>query len=204
MKLNSGFLFGTPIVQCTWPDGPEINPQLREAILEHASKHPGVKYTNIGGWHSEAGQLEFCGNAGQQLIRHMYEMTNEATAWLYAQNGRTPEPMTWGMWAWAIVNQRGDHNSLHTHPGATWSGVYYVDQGESEPDAKGTPIQLYDANQARSNTFFPSLMSPKCQINPKPGLMILFPSYVAHAVPPHQGDRPRISIAFNMRKEPFP
>jgi hypothetical protein len=34
--------------------------------------------------------------------------------------------------------------------------------------------------------------------------MILFPSYVPHAVPPHQGDRPRISIAFNLRKEPFP
>jgi hypothetical protein len=34
--------------------------------------------------------------------------------------------------------------------------------------------------------------------------MVLFPSYVPHAVAPDQGDRPRISIAFNGRKEPFP
>jgi hypothetical protein len=34
--------------------------------------------------------------------------------------------------------------------------------------------------------------------------MILFPSYVPHAVPPHHGDRPRISVAFNVRREPFP
>jgi len=34
--------------------------------------------------------------------------------------------------------------------------------------------------------------------------MILFPSYVRHPVLPHRGDRPRISIAFNVRREPFP
>jgi hypothetical protein len=34
--------------------------------------------------------------------------------------------------------------------------------------------------------------------------MILFPSYVPHDVLPHRGDCPRISIAFNVRKEPFP
>jgi hypothetical protein len=35
-------------------------------------------------------------------------------------------------------------------------------------------------------------------------LMILFPSYVPHAVLPHGGDHPRISVAFNARREPFP
>ena len=39
---------------------------------------------------------------------------------------------------------------------------------------------------------------------PDPGLMVLFPSYVPHVVLPHQGDRERISIAFNVRKDPFP
>jgi hypothetical protein len=34
--------------------------------------------------------------------------------------------------------------------------------------------------------------------------MVLFPSYVPHAVTPHQGARERISIAFNLRREPFP
>ena len=41
-------------------------------------------------------------------------------------------------------------------------------------------------------------------VKPEPGLMVLFPSYLPHMVYVHQGKRPRISIAFNLRKEPFP
>jgi hypothetical protein len=35
-------------------------------------------------------------------------------------------------------------------------------------------------------------------------MMMLFPSYVPHMVFPHRGARERISISFNLRKEPFP
>jgi hypothetical protein len=41
-------------------------------------------------------------------------------------------------------------------------------------------------------------------IHPKPGLMVLFPSYVPHMVFAHNGNAARISIAFNLRKEPYP
>ncbi len=37
-----------------------------------------------------------------------------------------------------------------------------------------------------------------------PGMMVLFPSYMQHAVLAHEGVRQRISIAFNLRREPFP
>ena len=102
------------------------------------------------------------------------------------------------------INRSGDFNQAHTHPGATWSGVYYVDDGGTNPDAEPAPIQLYDPYPARTNIFFPELSASSVLFNPTPGLMILFPSYVPHAVPPHRGDRPRISIAFNVRREPFP
>jgi hypothetical protein len=41
-------------------------------------------------------------------------------------------------------------------------------------------------------------------IHPRPGLMVLFPSYVPHMVFPHDGSGTRIPVAFNLRKEPFP
>jgi len=41
-------------------------------------------------------------------------------------------------------------------------------------------------------------------LRPEPGMMILFPSYVPHMVYAHRGRQPRISIAFNLRKEPYP
>ncbi len=202
--MGAASLFGTPVMEYRWPDASELNPALRKSILEHERQHPGTKKTNVGGWHSETESLAFCGNAGERLIRHIYEMAEEATGRLYASHGRAPERLTWSLSIWANVNRRGHYNNMHTHPSATWSGVYYVDNGESNPAAEGTGIHLYDANPARTNIFFPYLGSPSFRFPPVPGLMILFPSYVPHAVPPHQGDRPRISIAFNLRKEPFP
>ena len=197
-------LFASPLLSHVWSDGPELNVQLRELILDHARRHPGEELTNVGGWHSNTGSLEFCGSAGQRLIQHMRDMTEEATLRLYAEFARPREPLSWTLHAWANVSRRGDFNKMHTHPGATWSGVYFVDHGESSPDAEGTALHLSDPNPARTNIFFPAMSSSSILIKPDPGLMVLFPSYLPHAVLPHRGDRPRISIAFNVRKEPFP
>ncbi|MEJ0068844.1 MAG: TIGR02466 family protein [Pseudomonadota bacterium] len=197
-------LFATPLLEHMWADSAALNAELRDRILEQARRHPGKERTNIGGWHSETGVLEFCGSAGKQLIGRISAMTEEATRRLYAQFGRSPERLDWVLSAWANINRRGDFNNLHMHPGATWSGVYYVANGEADPDADGTAINLADPSPARSNVFFPELTSANVLFKPAPGLMILFPSYVPHSVPPHRGDGPRISIAFNLRKDPFP
>lgn len=199
-----GSLFASPLLEHIWADGAALNVHLRDSILVHARRHPGEERTNVGGWHSEAGGLEFCGNAGKRLINHMHEMTEEATHRLYAMFSRAPDPLSWTLSAWANVNRRGDFNEMHTPPGATWSGVYYVDNGESDPGAEATAIHLSDPCPARTNIFFPEFFRQNVLFKPEPGLMILFPSYVPHAVPPHRGDSPRNSIAFNVRKEPFP
>ena len=203
-RAQSANLFASPLLSHVWADGPELNALLRESILSHAQAHPGKKQTNIGGWHSETGNLDFCGGAGERLIGHMLEMIEEATGRLAAEYGRPLGPSSWTLSAWANVNRRGDFNQMHTHPGATWSGVYYVDHGESASGAAGTPIQLSDPNPARTNIFFPEFSASNVLLQPAPGLMILFPSYVPHAVLAHQGDRPRISVAFNARKDPYP
>jgi uncharacterized protein (TIGR02466 family) len=199
-----GNLFASPLLEHVWADGSQLNAQLRESILTHACQYPGEGRTNVGGWHSEVGGLEFCGSAGQRLISHMREMTEEATRRLYALFSRLPDPLSWTLSAWANINREGDFNAVHTHPGATWSGVYYVDNGESRLDTQGTAIHLFDPCPARTNIFFPELSCQNVVFKPAPGLMILFPSYLPHAVLPHRGDRPRISIAFNVRKEPYP
>jgi uncharacterized protein (TIGR02466 family) len=197
-------LFGSPVLSRVWSDASELNPSLRDAILGHRRQHPGRDLTNFGGWHSAPGTLEFCGDCGRRLVAHMREMIDEATARLFAEFGRAPQATNWIFSAWANVNRHGDFNETHTHPGATWSGVYYVDDGENDPAAAGTAIHLYDPYPARTNIFFPELSASSITFRPHPGLMLLFPSYVPHAVPPHSGDRPRISVAFNVRRDPFP
>jgi uncharacterized protein (TIGR02466 family) len=201
---RSADLFASPVMSFYWAEGAALNPALRDAILAHEQRNPGAALTNIGGWHSETGLLEFCGEAGKRLIAHMHAMTAEATRRLYAAFGQPERSLEWVLSAWANVNRRGASNQVHTHPGATWSGVYYVDHGEATEATERTGIHLYDPSPARTNLFFPELSATSVVFKPEPGLMILFPSYVPHAVLPHQGERARISIAFNVRREPFP
>ena len=148
--------------------------------------------------------LEFCAAPGERLMTHIYESVEAATRNLYAAFAQPPQPCSWSVSAWANINRRGDFNQVHTHPGVTWSGVYYVDAGAPDANAADTGLQIFDPNSARSNLFFPDLSVSNLVFKPEPGAMLIFPSYVPHAVPPHQGSGTRISIAFNARKEPFP
>jgi uncharacterized protein (TIGR02466 family) len=197
-------LFPSPFMGFVWPDGAELNEELRARILEHASASEGALKTNVGGWHSETGQLEFCGAAGRRLVRHIYEMADEATRRTLAEQREPPRAMRWTLAAWANVNPSGGFNRMHTHPGSTWSGTYYVDTGAPADAEKGTPLNFFDPCQGRANTFLQPMVNSSYTIRPEPGLMVLFPSYMPHMVLPHQGERERISIAFNLRKEPYP
>ena len=149
-----GHLFPAPFMSFIWPDGPELNEQLRPLILDQASRSQGLQRSNVGGWHSEVGALEFCGQAGQRLVRHMHEMVDEATrrtlAELPPRRGEPRWTIRWALHAWANVNGPGDFTQYHAHPGSTWSGAYYVDSGEPDDPAGGTPLQLFDPCQGRS------------------------------------------------------
>jgi len=198
-------LFTTPLLSHVWSDAAELNAELVPRILAQEQASAGAAHTNEGGWHSQIGRLEFCGEAGRRLVRHMFEMADEATRRLLEHCQLPPRSERWTLEAWANVNRSGHFNRTHTHAGATWSGTYYVDAGDPPPgNPYGTPIHFFDPCQGRSNTFMPLTVPISVLIRPEPGLMILFPSYLPHMVYPHQGSRPRLSIAFNLRREPFP
>ena len=204
-NANLVYLFPSPFLHHVWANSEPLNNELRERILAREKAHPGMAKTNVGGWHSEAGKLEWCGKAGEALIQRMFEAANYATYRMMTDLGRKMPDFKWTLQAWANVSRAGAFNKPHTHGGATWSGTYYVDTGDPPPDAEdGTPLLLMDADQGRANTFFPGLVPMTAFVKPEPGLMVLFPSYLPHMVFVHQGKRPRISIAFNLRKEPYP
>jgi uncharacterized protein (TIGR02466 family) len=195
-------LFATPLVTYVLEEAIALNASLRERILAHQAKGGGIGKSNRGGWHSEVGQLEFCGDAGEFLISRMRALGDEATRRVFVEQGEPVSPLRWKVSAWANVNRAGDSNNVHVHAGSTWSGTYYVDEGG--PAEIAAPLHLFDPCPARAVSFLPQAVRDSVFVHPKPGLMVLFPSYVPHMVVPHQGQGTRISIAFNLRKEPYP
>lgn len=195
-------LFATPLVTYALEDAAQLNASLRERILAHLSQNAGIGKSNRGGWHSEIGELEFCGDAGELLISHMRALGDEATRRVFAEYGEPMMPVHWKVSAWANVNRTGDFNKVHVHAASTWSGTYYVDAGD--PVDTAAPLHLFDPCQARTVSFLPQAVRDSVFIHPRPGLMVLFPSYVPHMVFPHEGRGTRISIAFNLRKDPYP
>lgn len=196
-NLRCANIFATPLLTDTWADAERVNPVLRENILAHEQAHPGVDKSNRGGWHSETGQIEFCGKAGQDLIGYLLNFANEATDRVALHHNEKPRRIKWSLTAWVNVSRNGDFNKIHVHPNSTWSGTYYVDAGDPEDQDVGTPIHLFDPCQGRSMTFA-HIAPSSVYIKPRAGLIIMFPSYVPHMVFPHAGKGERISIAFNL------
>jgi uncharacterized protein (TIGR02466 family) len=199
------FPFVVPIVRHVWDDSASLNQALGEAILAQEGRSTGNRKSNVGGWQSSQDFLAWTGDAGRALAARMVEMANHATAQLLARLGtdkaRTAQ-FSWKIAIWANVNRAGDYNKVHLHPGATWSGVYYVDAGDA--GAEGGRLSLMDPSPAAQMTFLSGLLRPTLEVTPAAGLMVLFPSYLPHMVHPYRGERPRISIAFNAHKDPYP
>jgi uncharacterized protein (TIGR02466 family) len=104
-------------------------------------------------------------------------------------------PRRWKLAVWAIVLEGEGYQIPHIHRTAWLSGVYYVQVpdivhggGEDGWIEFGEPGPEYHWSA-----------DPVTKaIQPEPGLMVLFPSYVFHRTIPFESDETRISIAFDV------
>ena len=197
-------MFFVPMLNYLWPESEALNMDLRERILAREQSSPGQSKTNVGGWQSTEDFQKWAGDAGQALIERAVALVNHATGQLLQHYG-TQEEIGWKVAIWANVNRRGQYNQIHIHPGSTWSGVYYVDAGERPTDQPHNGVLTFiNPNLASAATFFPKTLPNRIAVTPEAGRMVLFPSYLQHLVHPYWGERPRISVAFNVQKQPYP
>ena len=206
-QTNIQTAFAVPIMLHQWDDCDALNQGLREAILEKEKRDTGGRSrSNIGGWHSQDDLDKWTGAAGKDLVQRIIGLVNHATSQIYTAAGETENDVRWSIGLWANVNRKGHYNNVHIHPYSTWSGVYYVDPGD-QPMSNDTPagtLTFLSPNLAGTNTFFTKVLPQSSSVRPSAGLMVLFPSYLQHFVHPYEGERPRISIAFNATKQPWP
>lgn len=199
-------LFATPFVidRLNSEEGLRV---LREAVeAEHARDRAGVSISNIGGWHSDTKMLEWGGEVARALA---YKAMTMADAQTLDVKSPSKSRFGWVPEMWANVSTRGDANQYHTHPGSFWSAVAYVDDGyagNGDP-ALGGELQLLDPRMPMIRMTAPDLrlldgagrpMPSEVSIRPETGMIVLFPSWLQHAVRPFHGQGTRISIAINL------
>jgi len=203
--LQFDSVFPVPLFRYRWPDSEPLNESLRAAIFAREQESPGQVRSNVGGWQSTEDFQKWTGAAGQTLLSRIGEMVNQATSLLLLPQSNVPA-FRWKMAIWANVNRARQFNQMHFHPGSTWSGTYYVDSGDAPPPGNTSAgcISFMNPNLAASMSFFTSILPQTLVVPPEAGLMILFPSYLPHTVYPYEGERPRISVAFNVLKDPYP
>jgi uncharacterized protein (TIGR02466 family) len=198
--------FFVPLLVHRWDASEALNAELEAAIARQRQASEGVRRSNVGGWHSELGLLEWAGEPGRALVARMVAMANHATRLLMQEHQVSAPRFGWKVSAWANLNLAGDWNKMHFHSGSTWSGTYYVSGGDPAPaDRPGAGnLAFLDPLLAAQMSFFSGILPQFHEVMPRPGLMVLFPSYLQHIVQPYVGQRPRISIAFNLSKDPYP
>lgn len=101
---------------------------------------------------------------------------------------------------WINVMKPGATHSGHIHPHSIISGTFYVavppGSGSTRfedprlPLMMAAPIRLDDAAEP---------LRSFVHVEPQPGTVLLWESWLRHEVMPHQGKNERISVSFNYR-----
>lgn len=158
---------------------------IAEKCLRIESEFPGNAISNQGGYQS--GQIdieEHFPNIGDAIFHPMTEIVNESSLSISLAE------------AWVNINRNGHYNTAHVHPNNVLSAVIYIrvpnDSGrivfENPTSAVHYPVD--SSKEIFNGTFW---------IQPKPGDIVVFPSYLRHYVEANKSNEPRISIALNFR-----
>jgi hypothetical protein len=94
--------------------------------------------------------------------------------------------------AWSVrLHSQGRHSN-HFHQKGWISSAFYVTLPPSEPGSREGWIQFGEPP-------FPALPAqpPERFVEPKPGLLVLFPSYMWHGTVPFSAEAERMTIAFD-------
>jgi uncharacterized protein (TIGR02466 family) len=200
-------LFSVPLLVADLPDADALITGLAQVIAARREMHATQARSNMGGWQSDTGMLQWGGEAARALGIQMVQMCNRFTRDLGQTDPNQPR-FEWSAEMWANVCPPGVGHEAHAHPGSLWSAVFYVDDGlgpGEAPEAAGYLV-LEDPKHPMPMMYKPDLCyleadgsayRPIRRFTPRVGRIVAFPAWLSHWVTPHQGLRERVSIAMN-------
>lgn len=204
-------LFAVPIGEAFLPNADALNAELRTLILSREAEPE--RYRNPYPSNQVAAALF-------ESDFTMFSWTEPCVVtlrdWCWAQlahlvqqlNGYAPAEMhdiAIQSHTWFHVTRHGGYFGNHNHPMASWSGVYCVATGDSDPSIPMSGVLRFLNPMMLANMFLDPgnqrirapYASGAYHVHFKPGQLLLFPSWLVHEVLPFYGTGERITIAFN-------
>lgn len=205
--MNIKPIFPTPLVVDRPFQSEETVRTLARTIRRRAGETAGTTHSNLGGWQSVPDFLNWAGEEGVTLMRHVVAICDRNTL-SYTDGALKRTEHDWDLSIWANVNRTGHANVAHLHPGAYWSGCFYADDGgiAGKPDLGGA-IEFSDPRGPLPMMYEPTVKMgiEGCvtaglseRFFPTTGDLLICPSWLSHSVLPYLGSGERISVAFNL------
>lgn len=203
-ELRRDDYFPTLVYSTKLHDAEAMNREILAAIYDERNKDSkGIErsnYRSLGGWHSHNNlhkDAKF-----SKLTNRIHKVLGGVNSNLGYDQARHLRVST----MWSITNPPLSSNRAHIHPGALWSGVYYVQAPEGSGAIEFTDPRVvtimngasYIPNKKRKTECW-----TKVKVKPVAGKLLFFPSWLYHSVEPNlaEGDgdeAERIIISFNV------
>ena len=198
MTAGDGFkqLWPTTLVERQLPGHEDANRELARLIRALEAERPALTTDYLGG--------------------NLLTNDNPAVGWLkqcinktvvdYFRHLGMDYPIDWTLQGWANVNRFGDYHDAHNHPRAYLSGTYYVAvpsalaERPGRSDVRSGCISFYDPRGAANMTAIKGdpYIEAEHTIQPRAGMILLWPAFLKHFVHPNLSDDLRISISYNV------
>ena len=123
--------FATPIARMRVKEAAEINPAIHDLILESEAAQANDRQHNTGGWLSTEDILDWPAPGLTILKESMRDAVTQMTKLTLGADTFDGRLI---LTARANVMRHGAYHQPQTHAQFHWSGFYYVNAGQPDPD----------------------------------------------------------------------
>jgi uncharacterized protein (TIGR02466 family) len=185
----------------SFPDIETFNAALTKRICSDLSRltDPISKSTSGG---SQTGELDLHTNDVLTCFTNELRPLIHQASDSYVAAGLSQHPLMaaasadWSLRAWGTILPGGGRQTSHMHPLGWVSGVYYtcLPDDMSAADAEAGWLEI----GRPATRFFRNVEPESKRYEPRPGRLLLFPSWFWHQTVPFKSAGERISIAFDV------
>ena len=103
--------------------------------------------------------------------------------------------------SWCHITRDGGYHDMHTHPGSSWSAIYYLDTGDMDTASKNGLNRFfcpYNNMYIDAGTAWTS-RNTSIDITAQEGMLIVFPSFIQHNALTYRGEKERYVISVNSK-----